>query len=92
MSKKSIDAFSLIAVTSGKLVTKMNDYFWSLGRSCCNNTTRCHDHFCEKSPCALAQIINTGDHRHCIFEGECHGAISAEYRNLWQPVVYTHFY
>lgn len=89
---KCIEAFRLIADVSGRLVTKMNDYFWSLGRSCCNNTTLCHDHFCEKSPCTLSQIIKLGDHRQCIFERECPGAISTEYRNLWQPVVYTHFY
>jgi hypothetical protein len=89
---KCTDAFRIIAELSGRPVTRMNDYFWSLGRSCCNNTTLCHDGFCEKSPCTLSQIIQTGDHSGCIFEPVCPGAASEHYRNLWQPVVRTHFY
>jgi hypothetical protein len=89
---RCIDAFRIIADVSGKPVTRMNDYFWSLGRSCCNNTALCHDHFCEKTPCTLSQIIQLGAHRHCIFESVCPGAKSEKYRQLWQPVVTTHFY
>jgi hypothetical protein len=86
------DAFRIIARLSGRPVTRMNDYFWSLGRSCCNNTTLCHDGYCEKAPCTLSQIIHLDDHSKCIFEAVCPGAISLHYRRLWQPVVNTHFY
>lgn len=89
---RCIDAFRIIADVSGKPVTRMNDYFWSLGRSCCNNTTLCHDHFCEKKPCTLSQIIQLGAHRHCVFVAVCPGAKYEKYRQLWQPVVTTHFY
>lgn len=87
-----IEAFRLIAEASAQPVTRMNDYFWSLGRSCCNNSTLCHDHFCEKTPCTLAQIIQLSPHDRCIFDEICPGARSETYRNLWQPVVQTHYY
>lgn len=89
---RCIEAFKLIAKSSGKPVTRMNDYFWSLGRSCCNNSTLCCDHFCEKTPCTLRQIIEIDLHKTCIFEQVCPGAIAEDYRKLWQPVVQTHFY
>ncbi|NCC73288.1 MAG: hypothetical protein EOM06_07790 [Sphingobacteriia bacterium] len=87
-----IEAFRIIADTSGHQVTRMNDYFWSLGRSCCNTTTLCHDHRCEKEPCTLTQIIELQAHSRCIFQDICPGAILDDYRNLWQPMVKTHFY
>ncbi len=89
---RCIDAFKIIAEVSGKPVTRMNDYFWSLGRSCCNNSMLCQDKSCEKTPCTLSQIIQLGTHRHCIFEAVCPGATDENYRQLWQPVVNTHFY
>jgi len=87
-----IEAFKLIAKASGQPVTRMNDYFWSLGRSCCNVSTLCHDHVCEKSPCTLSQIIQINPHSRCIFDEICPGARLEAYRNLWQPVVQTHYY
>ncbi|MBE0639441.1 MAG: hypothetical protein IH598_13070 [Bacteroidales bacterium] len=87
-----IQAFKLIAKLSGHPVTRMNDYFWSLGRSCCNNSTLCHDHQCEKEPCTLSQIIELDDHETCIFASLCPGTTSEDYRKLWQPIVETHYY
>jgi len=87
-----IEAFKLIAEVSGHPVTRMNDYFWSLGRSCCNNTTLCQDNHCEKSPCTFQQIIQPGKHVRCEFETVCRGFMDKNYRDLWQPVVKTHFY
>lgn len=87
-----IEAFKLIAEVSGHPVTRMNDYFWSLGRSCCNRTTLCHDHRCEKSPCTFQQIIQHESHDRCAFETVCKGFGDSNYRNLWQPVIQTHFY
>jgi hypothetical protein len=87
-----VDAFRIISDVSGYPVTKMNDFFWSLGRSCCNETTLCKDRFCSKKPCTLTQIIDMKEHNHCIFEKDCKGFIDEKYRNLWQPVIDTHFY
>lgn len=87
-----IDAFKLIAGQSGHPVTKMNDFFWSLGRSCCNETTLCTDKVCSKSPCTFTQIVETGDHKTCIFQDFCPGAVDPDYRDIWQPIVDTHYY
>lgn len=87
-----IEAFRLIASVSGQPVTRMNDYFWSLGRSCCNKTTLCKHHRCEKEPCTFSQIIRIDDHTHCAFEDVCLGFGDEKYRVLWQPMVQTHYY
>jgi hypothetical protein len=89
---RCIEAFRLIADISGHPVTKMNDFFWSLGRSCCNLTTLCEDKICEKNPCTFTQIIEIENHTHCEFESVCKGFRNSDYRNLWQPVIETHFY
>jgi hypothetical protein len=89
---RCIEAFKIIAGISGHPVTKMNDFFWSLGRSCCNYTTLCHDKVCEKNPCTFTQIVEIQDHTHCVFEPVCKGYHVDVYRNLWQPVIETHFY
>jgi len=89
---RCVDAFKIIAGISGHPVTKMNDFFWSLGRSCCNQTTLCHDKRCEKNPCTFTQIVEFQDHTHCVFEAVCKGFQADDYRNLWQPVIETHFY
>jgi len=87
-----IEAFKIIAEFSGHRVTKMNDFFWSLGRSCCHETTLCHDHVCSKSPCTFAEIVALDDHSRCVFEAVCPGAHDEAYHRLWQPVVNTHYY
>lgn len=87
-----IEAFKVIAENSGHPVTKMNDFFWSLGRSCCHETTLCTDKVCSKSPCTFTEIVEVEDHRQCIFQDICPGAVDEKYRNMWQPVVATHYY
>lgn len=87
-----IEAFKIIAAESGHPVTKMNDFFWSLGRSCCNQTTLCTDQVCEKDPCTFTEIVEIGDHSRCVFQDICPGAVRESYRKLWQPVVETHYY
>ncbi len=89
---RCIEAFRLIAGISGHPVTKMNDFFWSLGRSCCNQTTLCSNKTCEKNPCTFTQIIEIENHTHCEFEPVCKGFRDIDYRNLWQPVIETHYY
>jgi hypothetical protein len=87
-----IEAFKIIAGISGHPVTKMNDFFWSLGRSCCNETTLCSDKVCSKNPCTLSQIVKIEHHNSCIFEKACMGYTDEKYRKLWQPLVDTHYY
>lgn len=87
-----VEAFKAIAADSGHPVTKMNDFFWSLGRSCCHQTTLCTDHICEKSPCTFTQIVDIKNHDKCAFQEICPGALDKKYRDLWQPVVETHYY
>lgn len=87
-----IEAFKIVAREAGHPVTKMNDFFWSLGRSCCNETTLCTDHVCEKNPCTFTEIVEITDHSRCVFQDFCPGAAHDDYRKLWQPVVETHYY
>lgn len=88
-----IEAMRLIAHESGHPISAMNDYFWPLGRSCCNKKPLCVHDECEKSPCSLTQLI-TLDHPHpnCILEEACKGKSDSQYREFWQPVVKTHYY
>ncbi len=87
-----IEAAKLIAIHSGHPLIRLNDFLWSLGRSCCNNTTLCKDHLCEKSPCTFNQIISLKSHQKCEFETACKGFEEDKYRKLWQPVINTHYY
>lgn len=87
-----IEAMNLIAKTSGIPLFQMNDIFYMLGRSCCNESTLCTDHICEKTPCSLTKALALSSHEQCIFQSVCKGAGNAEYRNYWQPIVTTHYY
>jgi hypothetical protein len=87
-----IDAFRIIAAESAFPVTKLNDVFWSLGRSCCNQEPLCQYHCCEKDPCTFFQIVALEEHLRCIFTEICRGASDESYRKLWQPIVETHYY
>lgn len=87
-----IEAFRVIAHESGHPVIKMNDFFWSLGRSCCNETMLCQDGVCEKNPCTFEQIVQLKSHQNCVFDPLCKGARNRSYRKLWQPMVETHYY
>ncbi|MFP4469388.1 MAG: hypothetical protein ACLFPE_01815 [Bacteroidales bacterium] len=87
-----IEAFRIIAARSEHPVIKLNDFFWSLGRSCCNEDLLCQTGHCGKSPCTFEQIIELKSHHKCIFEVVCKGSFRESYRALWQPVVRTHYY
>lgn len=89
---KCIEALRLIAEQSNHEITKMNDFFWSLGRSCCNETTLCHDKECSKVPCTFKIMVILEDHSECIFQEICPAATDDKYLKLWQPVVHTHYY
>ncbi len=90
--KACIEAMRIISRISGYDVLKMNDLFWPLGRSCCNETTLCRTGKCEKSPCSLLAAIEFEKHNSCIFENVCLAGSDDEYLKYWQPVVETHFY
>lgn len=87
-----IEAILLIADESGHDILKMNDFFWPLGRSCCNTTTLCNDKLCIKSPCTFFSVVNVENHRACPFEDSCRGSRDDSYRSLWEPIVETHYY
>jgi len=87
-----IKAFRLIALESGHPVTKLNDFFWSLGRSCCNEQPLCNTGHCEKTPCTFFEIVDIKEHTQCFFKEICKGYGDEKYRRLWQPVVETNFY
>ena len=90
--KTCIDAFSLIASNSGHPVTKLNDFFWSLGRSCCNEKPLCQEGYCEKEPCTFFEIVDIEEHTTCFFMSCCKGYSNEKYRCLWQPMVETNYY
>jgi len=87
-----IESMKLIAETSGLSVFKMNDVFYTMGRSCCNEKILCQYGICEKTPCTLSLAVDLGNHEQCIFQSICKGAHQEEYRHYWQPQIQTHFY
>lgn len=87
-----IEAMKLISQHSGYSVFKMNDIFYTMGRSCCNENMICQTGKCEKSPCTLSLAIVLDQHKQCIFEACCRGKYDEDYRKYWQPQVSTHYY
>ncbi|MBU0530577.1 MAG: hypothetical protein KKC05_02785, partial [Nanoarchaeota archaeon] len=87
-----VEALKIVSRVSGHDVTKMNDFFWPLGRSCCGEKTLCFDMRCSKSPCTFDLLVELASHEKCVFEGVCKGSLNQEYRSYWQPIVETHYY
>jgi hypothetical protein len=87
-----IEALRFIAEKSGLPISKMNDIFWPLGRSCCEKTTLCSDGFCLKAPCTLSKTLILKSHSKCLFQDFCTGSQDESFRTLWEPRVDTHFY
>jgi hypothetical protein len=87
-----IEAIKIIADVSEHGIFKMNDFFWPLGRSCCNENPLCVSNTCEKTPCTFFTVVDLKSHESCIFEKICKGSTDEYYRKLWQPVVETNFY
>lgn len=90
--KACTDALKIISDASGHSVLSMNDIFWPLGRSCCNEKCLCETGSCEKEPCTVLKTMDIKTHQQCIFDQCCRGKQDPSYRSLWQPEVYTHFY
>lgn len=87
-----VRALSVISKHSGFHILTMNDIFWPLGRSCCNESCMCVSETCEKQPCSLTKSLVIKNHMDCIFENCCSGMKDKNIRSLWQPEVETHFY
>lgn len=87
-----IESMKIIAKTAGYSIFKMNDVFYTMGRSCCNENMLCQTHQCEKEPCTLTLACELGNHEKCIFHEICIGENNIDYRKYWQPQVKTHFY
>lgn len=90
--EKCIEAMQLIADGAGIPVLKMNDIFYMLGRSCCNENPLCDGGKCSKSPCSLSLTLELEEHIDCLLEPACKGANSFDYRSIFEPHVITHFY
>lgn len=88
----SIAATQKLALYSGHPVTKIHDFLWPLGRSCCKEKPLCKSGTCDKTPCTFDKFVNLSSHRHCIFQGTCKGSLDENYIRLWQPIVETHYY
>ncbi len=87
-----IEALRIIAADSGMSIVRLNDFFWSLGRSCCHNDLLCQVGQCEKDPCTFSQIVVHDPHDICALDAVCIGKENEKYRQLWQPIVETHYY
>ena len=87
-----IESIKIIAESSGHDILSMNDFFWPLGRSCCNESPLCHSGTCSKNPCTFFNMLELSEHKNCIFEKACKGAKNENYRRIWEPMVETHFY
>jgi len=90
--KACINSMKIIAKESGFSVLKMNDVFYTMGRSCCHENPLCVSQSCAKDPCTLSLAVDIPEKHHCIFKNICKGANNENYRQLWQPLVETHFY
>ena len=86
------DAFKIIAETSGMKIWAMNDVFWPLGRSCCNETTLCSDHKCIKDPCTFNLMIDLENHEQCVFSEVCTAYQQGNPKGYYEPMVTTHYY
>jgi hypothetical protein len=87
-----INASKLVAASAGRGVLQMNDVLYMMGRSCCFEQPLCSSGRCAKQPCSLIRTLQLENHHSCIFSEVCRGASLPEYRQLWNPVVRTHYY
>lgn len=87
-----IEAFRIISEVSGHKLWDMNDFFWPMGRSCCNETTLCQSKVCIKNPCTFHVMIESGMHNRCIFDEVCSGFLSGTPAAYFEPMVKTHYY
>jgi hypothetical protein len=87
-----IEAVRLIVKSSGHRIISINDFFWPLGRSCCYEKTLCSVGHCVKDPCTFNLMVDIKSHETCLFDGICLGSRDNNYKDLWEPIVDTHYY
>ncbi|MEJ5303180.1 MAG: hypothetical protein HPY80_03330 [Bacteroidales bacterium] len=87
-----IQASVAIAASAGRGVLQMNDVLYMMGRSCCFEEPLCISGRCAKRPCSLTRTLHIKQHQNCIFNSICKGERFSSYRELWNPVVKTHYY
>lgn len=87
-----VQAIKRIGFESKKSVLELDDLFWAIGRSCCNEKILCVDMVCNKTPCTLTMVSDITNHKTCVFDGQCKGSTHQEYRDYWEPMVATDFY
>ena len=87
-----IEASKIISKISGFTTANLDNFFWSLGRSCCRKNILCSSGECDKEPCTFEAFFDMPSHNKCVFEKICKGNQYKQYRNLWQPIVKTHYY
>jgi len=87
-----IEAVRIISTVSDHSIISINDFLWPLGRSCCNERTLCSSKQCMKTPCSFNLMVDITTHDNCFFEDTCMGSKDETYRNLWEPIVNTHYY
>lgn len=90
--EKCVEAIRIISSSSGISILDLDDIFWALGRSCCNDKILCKDGQCSKEPCTLTTVIDLKSHEKCLLEGSCMGSLNENYLDFWQPQVRTNFY
>ena len=90
--EKCVSAIRLISKLSGISILDLDDIFWAIGRSCCNNKILCRDNQCSKSPCTLTLVLHLEKHEHCLFEDVCLGSLNVDYQEFWEPKVKTCYY
>ena len=89
---KCVRAVKGISEISGLSVFDLDDIFWALGRSCCNDRVLCRDEVCSKVPCTFNEIVDLKVHDRCVLERYCIGSRDSNYLDFWEPKVTTEFY
>lgn len=87
-----IEAIKCISKESSVSILDLDDLFWAIGRSCCNNKIMCKSGECDKSPCTLTTIIADKKHEYCILQNGCRGYNENEFTKFWEPNVITEYY
>lgn len=89
---KCIDAIRKISESSGVSLLDLDDIFWAIGRSCCNQHILCTSGKCDKTPCTVTTIVDIPHQHKCMLKNGCKGFVDPSLRDFWEPQVKTDFY
>jgi len=90
--EKCIEAIERISKDSGIGVLDLDDMFWAIGRSCCNENLLCVSGICDKSPCTTDGLFESLHGETCYLYDVCFGRKNRNYRSYWEPQVQTTYY